>query len=245
MLSEQRELLRLLTERERRGRRRKLWTYFPDAGPLRRELYPKHLEFFRLGLEHEERCCMAANRVGKTESIGCYELVLHLTGLYPDWWPGFRFTRPIKAWACGQTSETVRDILQAKLLGPPEDRGTGVIPGDCIARLRARSGIPDMVDTASLRSLHGGTSKLGFRSYDQGRKAFEGTEQDIILMDEEPPFDVYGECLIRTASTAPGRRGGMIMATFTPLQGLSQTALYFLPHLAPPPTEGEPRALQP
>lgn len=177
---------------------------------------------------------MAGNRIGKTESVGCYELVLHLTGQYPAWWEGFRFTRPIKAWACGQTSETVRDILQAKLLGPAEDRGTGVIPGDTIIRMRARSGLSDMVDVVSIRHVTGGTSKLGFRSYDQGRKAFEGTEQDVILLDEEPPFDIYGECLIRTASTVPGQRGGMIMATFTPLQGLSETALYFLPHLAPP-----------
>ena len=53
VLPERREdrlaLLALLKEKERRESRRKLWTYFPDTGPLRRELYQLHLEFFRLG----------------------------------------------------------------------------------------------------------------------------------------------------------------------------------------------------
>jgi hypothetical protein len=55
-------------------------SYYPDEGPLRRELYPKHLEFFRAGVEHRERCFLAANRVGKTEGVGGYELTCHLTG---------------------------------------------------------------------------------------------------------------------------------------------------------------------
>ena len=119
-------LLSLLKEKERRTARRKLYTYFPDTGPLRRELYPQHIEFFRLGREVPTRCFMAANRVGKTEGGGGYELTLHLTGRYPDWWPGRRFNHPIDAWAAGDTNETVRDIIQLKLMGREEDGwGTG------------------------------------------------------------------------------------------------------------------------
>ena len=102
---------------ERATARRKLDTYYPDAGPLRRELYPKHLKFFRGGLEHRERLFMAANRVGKTEGVGGYETTLHLTGEYPAWWPGKRFDRPISAWVAGKNNETTRDILMAKLMG--------------------------------------------------------------------------------------------------------------------------------
>ena len=40
----------------------------------------------------------------------------------------------------------------------------------------------------------------------------------------EPPADVYGECLIRTATT-----NGIIMLTFTPLSGLSTVVLQFMP----------------
>jgi hypothetical protein len=35
--------------------------YFPDEGPFRRELYPKHCEFFRNGTVARERCFMAGN----------------------------------------------------------------------------------------------------------------------------------------------------------------------------------------
>lgn len=198
-------------------------------GPLRRELYGKHMDFFRLGTEHEERLFLAANRVGKTESAGGYELTLHLTGLYPDWWPGYRFDRAIKAWAAGATGQTVRDIIQTKLIGPADDRGTALIPGACLGRMRPKSGIADAVDTVQVKHVSGQWSRLGFKSYDQGRRAFEGTEQDVIWLDEEPPFDIYNECLIRTAATKPGERGGMILCTFTPLEGLSETVLYYLP----------------
>ena len=64
VLPERREdrlaLLALLKEKERRESRRKLWTYFPDTGPLRRELYQQHLEFFRLGATVPTRAFMAA-----------------------------------------------------------------------------------------------------------------------------------------------------------------------------------------
>ena len=70
-------------ELERRTSENRIDGYYPDEGPLRRELYPKHLEFFRAGIEHRERCFLAANRVGKTEGVGGYELTCHLTGEYP------------------------------------------------------------------------------------------------------------------------------------------------------------------
>ncbi len=92
--------------------------YFPETGPLRRELYARHLEFFRAGAEHMERCFMAANRVGKTVA-GAYELTLHLTGRYPTWWEGRRFNQPISSWVSGSTNQTTRDILQSTLLGKP------------------------------------------------------------------------------------------------------------------------------
>src|SRR5574337_214781 len=112
------ELLQLLEEKQRRASRRKIYAYYPDKGPLRRELYPKHLSFFEAGVKYRQRLMLAANRVGKTEGVGLYELVWHLTGDYPEWWTGRRFDRPIKAWAAGDTGKTVREILQAKLLGP-------------------------------------------------------------------------------------------------------------------------------
>src|SRR4051812_16043481 len=90
--------------------------YYPETGKLSRQAYPKHMQFFKAGTEHRERCMMAANRVGKTDAA-CYEVTCHLTGQYPSWWEGRKFTHPVDVWLSGDTSTTVRDILQKKLFG--------------------------------------------------------------------------------------------------------------------------------
>ena len=217
-------------ERIKRASRRKLWTYYPDTGPLRRELYAKHLQFFAGGATHRERLFMAANRVGKTEGVGGYETTLHLTGLYPDWWEGRRFDHPVEWWAAGKTNETTRDIVQAKLFGKVEGSGptkrfsgTGLIPGESIGNISWRGGFADLADTVEIRHVSGASSSLGLKSYQQGRGAFEGTEKHGIWLDEEPDLSVYTECLIRTMTT-----DGMLMITFTPLEGMSEVVLSFL-----------------
>lgn len=219
------ELIALQGELARRAARVKIDTYYPDSGPLRRELYHKHLEFFAAGAEYRERLMLAANRVGKSEGVGGYETSLHLTGRYPDWWKGRRFNRPVSWWAAGDTSKTVRDILQFKLLGPVGNIGTGLIPADAIVRApRAAGGLPDAIDSVIVKHVSGGHSRLVFKSYDQRRESFQGTEQDGIWLDEEPPLDIYTECLLRTMTN-----DGMVLLTFTPLQGMSEVVLQFLP----------------
>jgi phage terminase large subunit-like protein len=222
--SAQVELALLLEEQARRQRQRYLETLFPETGPLRRELYPKHLEFFAAGASHRERLFLGANRIGKTEGTGGYELTLHLTGRYPAWWPGRRFDQPVRAWVAGDTAKTVRDILQLKLLGAFGHFGTGLIPGDALVSTSPKQGIPEAVELARVRHASGGESRLTFKSYDQRREAFQGTEQDVILLDEEPPIAIYTECLLRTMTV-----GGLVMLTFTPLMGLSETVVLFLP----------------
>jgi len=218
-------LLSLLEEKARRKRMGKIFTMYPEDGPLSRHNYPKHMAFMAAGANYRERCAMSANRIGKTEGMGGYELTCHLTGIYPEWWKGKRFKKAIRAWASGNTNQTTRDILQAKLIGPINDIGTGLIPGDCIIDVKRRAGsVPDTMEQVYVKHVSGGVSVLGFKSYEQGRKAFEGVEQDVILLDEEPPEDIYTECLIRTMTTQ-----GLIMLTFTPLQGMSAVVLMFLP----------------
>lgn len=231
--ADQEEIILLIEEHSGHQARRKLWTYYPDTGRLRRELYPKHLEFFRAGKDFRERCAMCANRIGKTEGMGGYETALHLTGLYDDvapWWEGKRFEQAVKFWAAGKTNETTRDIVQAKLFGlvmgsgsTKRVTGTGLIPGECIGEITWKSGVPNLIDTAQIKHASGEWSLLGLKSYQQGRGSFEGTEQDGIWLDEEPPLDIYGECLIRTATT-----NGIILCTFTPLDGMTEVAMSFM-----------------
>ena len=146
----------LAAELARREGQRTFYRMFPDETTTwpdgttfhTRALYPKHIEFFRAGATHRERCAMAANRVGKTFGMGGYELAAHLTGEYPAWWPGRRFAKPIRAWAAGKTNETTRDIVQATLLGEimgsganKRFSGTGVIPGRSLGRPTWKQGV--------------------------------------------------------------------------------------------------------
>lgn len=226
---EREELLALQEERAARERQRASARLFPDDGPLARFLYPKHMEFFSAGSRFRERALIAANRVGKT-TAGAYETALHLTGAYPDWWTGKRFDAPVRWWAAGKTNETTKEIVQTELLGSIEFRsgrkrpsGTGMVPGAAIGDLSFKAGVPDLIDTISVRHVSGGWSTLGIKAYAQGRGAFEGTAQHGIWVDEEPPMDVYAEALTRTLTTS-----GIVLATFTPLEGMSDVVMAFL-----------------
>ena len=71
--------------------------------------------FFRTG-SADRRGILAANRVGKTVST-CYETAMHLTGLYPDWWDGYRYNKPITCMVAGEGWSQVALVLQNELLG--------------------------------------------------------------------------------------------------------------------------------
>lgn len=226
--SEKLELISLLEEQERRTSGRKIFNYFQDTGILRRELYPKHVNFFAEGKTKLERAAIAANRVGKT-TMSAYETTLHLTGLYPDWWPGRRFNHPVEWWAASDTSETTRDILQLEFLGKIDHIGTGMIPKEyIIGDPSRRRGVADAVDTVRVKHKSGGESSLSFKSYDQGREKFQGTKKHGICLDEEPDYRIYTECLTRLTATTPGEESGLIICTFTPLKGMSAVVLSFL-----------------
>lgn len=161
---------------------------------------------------------------GKTLE-GAYETTLHLTGLYPDWWPGRVFDHPTEFWAAGNTSETTRDVVQLAMMGREGDHGSGMIPKHRIIKSTHKAGgVTGALDTVLVEHKTGGISLLGYKCYAQGRKSFEGTAKHGIWFDEETPFDVYGEALMRIVTTR-----GMVYTTFTPLQGLTELVLSFLP----------------
>src|SRR5690606_36486351 len=123
----------LLEALQAQYRYHKIKRFYPDSGPLRRELYPKHMLAFELGKTYRERCFQGGNGTGKTEGVGAVEVTHHGTGDYPDHWPGRRYDRPTDMWVAGDTKETVRDITQVKLLGDiakggMDALGTGMIP---------------------------------------------------------------------------------------------------------------------
>jgi len=222
---------RLLELLDAERRYNQLAYMFPDRGPYRRELYPKHMAFITAGATTRERCFMGGNGVGKTV-LGADETACHATGRYPDWWKGYRFDRPIEAWAAGKTNETTRDIIQKEtLFGPIKWNGrikglagTGLIPREDIGQITWKRGIPDLIDSVQIKSRFGGWSELGLKSYEQGRGSFEGTAKDVFWGDEEPPLAIYTEASMRLMT-----KRGLTILTFTPLEGMSEVVQAFLP----------------
>lgn len=228
--AQRRELVSLLEEQTRREKRNKFKTLYPEEGPFRRDLYPKHVAFFAAGAEFNERALLGGNRVGKTVA-GAYEMTAHLTGAYAPWWVGKRFDGPTNVWCSGDTSKSVRDILQKELLGPPGDaaaQGTGLIPADAIIRTTPKHGLADAIESVHVKHISGGTSVLQFKSYEQGRENFQGVSCQVIWLDEEAPMSIFTECLLRTMTT-----NGSVYLTATPLLGLTELMLSFLPDMQP------------
>ena len=178
------------------------------------------------GRPHRERMLMGANQSGKTW-CGAAEATLHLTGLYPPGWSGMRFTRPTRGWIGCDTFPNVRDGAQRVLVGEPKlesDWGRGLIPAHLLAgTARARGGVPDLLDHVLVKHTSGGISTAAFKSYDQGRKRWQGETLDWVWFDEEPPEDIYLEGLTRTNAT-----GGVVWLTFTPLEGMSRVVHTFI-----------------
>ena len=215
--------MELLETRESLIECNRIETLYLDSGPLRRELYPKHLGFFAAGKSHRERAFLAGNRCGKSLA-GAYEVTLHLTGNYPSWWHGKRFDKPITAWVAGESARATRDVIQNKLLGRPGQFGTGMIPRGALLKWSAKPGMPDAIEFVHVRHINGGLSTLVFKTYGEGVEAFQGAELDVIWLDEEPAMSVYTECLMRTMTT-----DGLVLMTMTPLRGISEVVKEFLP----------------
>ena len=217
-LSDPNFLLALEKELEKRKSRNRLIDYRP---------YPKQLEFHRAGLDYRERLLMAGNQLGKTLAAGM-ETAMHLTGEYPEGWPGRHWGRPVVGWAAGVTGESTRDNPQRILLGRTGALGTGAIPKDRIIDTSASRGLADAVDTIQVRHSTGGTSTLQLKSYEKGREKWQGETLDFVWFDEEPPEDIYTEGLTRTNAT-----GGITFITFTPLLGVTGVVRRFIIDHAP------------
>lgn len=218
-----------LQELRQRTSRGGLENLYPDAGPLRRELYWKYTAMLAAGKDHNERCALGGNRVGKTYSIGGYETALHLTGLYPDWWEGRVYDYPILVWAAGTKAVKVRNVNQRVLLGHLKQMAGfttatgGLIKSRSIGRLTRKTGVSDAVDQAIIQHARGYENLLEFKSYEEGRPGFEAEGVDFIWLDEEPSRAIYDECKMRIITT-----GGAVLSTFTPLEGITDTVIAML-----------------
>jgi len=157
------------------------------------------------------RWVFGGNRTGKTE-CGAMEAVWWALGTHPH----REIEGDTEGWVVSLSYAVGRDVAQAKVLK--------YLPPHLIVDVVMRSGKKDnpsagVIDFIAVRNKFGGVSKIGFKSCDQGREKFQGTGLDWVWFDEEPPQDVYEECLLRTLD-----KGGVVWGTMTPLKG--RTWLY-------------------
>ena len=152
------------------------------------------------------RWVFGGNRSGKTE-CGAVKCLWLLRGIHP-----YRKNRQnVFGWAVSLSTQVQRDVAQAKILN--------YLPKSWIADITMLSGRKDspaggVIDQIKINNVFGGISTLGFKSCDQGREKFQGSSLDFVWFDEEPPRDIYEECLMRVMD-----RRGDIFGTMTPLKG--------------------------
>lgn len=156
----------------------------------------------------KNRWVFGGNRSGKTE-CGAVEVVYMARGNHPY----RKIEHATTGWVVSLSTQVQRDVAQSKILN--------YLNPDWIEDVVMLSGRKDnyqngIIDYILIKNVFGTTSKIGFKSCDQGREKFQGTSLDYVWFDEEPPKDIYTECKMRVLD-----KFGDIFATMTPLKGMT------------------------
>lgn len=236
------ELLQLLQAMEHNLKYRKLYTwYFQDhfiepinGCDISRDKYKKHLAFMQAGAKYRERAVIAPNRAGKTEMMAV-EVTYHLTKDYPTWWEGKRFKGSINVLCVGKTNQSIRDVLQEKLLGMQLEPGTGILPyaehnnGVGVIKTTTKPNTAGATLDIFVRDKNGDINHLLFLSQEMDFGVIMGRALHFIWFDEECLNQLfYEEAMQRTVTT-----NGIVVHTFTPLDGMTPTIMTFCPDRHP------------
>ena len=144
------------------------------------------------------RLLSGGNRSSKTYS-GCAEDVLVALGKHKS---RPHLKGPNLVWVGTNSHENTRDIFRPifdKLIPKEALKKVVLGPRDQIKRYEFKNG-----------------SEIAFKSYEAGREAFQGPAIPWIHLDEEPPEDIYVECLMRGMTCH-----GEIILTMTAVEGIT------------------------
>ena len=167
---------------------------------LKNDVYPKQ----KLFIESDKRIKLfiGGNRSGKTTS-GVIDIVLELVGKHPLQIQGKRPFPPLYWRACAPDFPTIDKVLAPEFIH--------WLPKDCFDRYDSRNKILYCKQDSPARG-----SKIDFLSYEQELEKFGAAKRHGLMLDEEPPEDVYNESLMRLIDY-----GGRIVICMTPIKGMS------------------------
>ncbi len=194
-------LLSIEKEQKKRVKENVLATY--NKGKKR---HKKQIAFHKC--KKRNRWVFGGNRSGKTE-CGAVESIWLLRGIHP-----YKKNKAnVFGWCVSLSQQVQRDVAQSKILR--------YLPKSWIQDITMLSGRKDspvagVIDQIRIKNVFGGISVLGFKSCDQGREKFQGSSLDFVWFDEEPPRDIYEECVMRVMD-----KDGEIFGTMTPLKGFT------------------------
>lgn len=209
------ELLALLEAAQEDMKYNKIKYFTPDGW---------HLEMFEKGVTQKVRGVCASNRIGKSYSA-TFELCVHLTGLYPDWWKGHRFPTAIDAMALGSSWSQImgQKAIHELIFGPLYDVGSGWLPKDAIIDTRG-AGQLGAIGVAQIKHVSGGTSTLKMATYGQGDENLMGSALSFFVVDEDPNDAAIITQLVKRGWSIPNSRGLCVM---TPESGLTPSVNMF------------------
>lgn len=158
--------------------------------------------------QKRNRWVFGGNRSGKTE-CGAVECIWLARGIHP-----FRKNKKcVNGWVVSVSRQVQREVAQSKIL---HYLNPDWIVDVCMMEGKKEGYENGIIDYIVIKNLSGLNSKIYFKSADQGREKFQGASLDFVWFDEEPPEDIYYECLMRVFD-----KKGDIFGTMTPLKGLT------------------------
>ena len=162
--------------------------YKPHEGQL-----PFHLSVAKI------RGIFGGNRSGKTEA-GAAETALF--SVNSQKYRPRPIRKDIKILVGSESNEYNRDIIVPKLR-------KWIPKANILKEVRIQRGFVDFWTLPN-----DGTIK--FKNYEQEADKWAGDDYDLIWLDEEPPSEIWKECLLRIID-----RGGSIILTMTPIKGMT------------------------
>lgn len=169
-------------------------------------IHQKQIDFHKS--TKKNRWVFGGNRTGKTE-CGAIETIWLSLGIHP-----YKNNKPsTECWVVSLSQRVQKEVAQSKILK--------YLPKNSIKDIIMTSGKKSDAENGIIECLivfnsFGTTSKIWFKSCEEGREKFQGSSLDFVWFDEEPPEDIYTECKMRVLD-----KSGEIFGTMTPLKGLT------------------------